>query len=184
MSAAELVFDPAKDFQVLEEFEFKEDVQRPETIRFFTYEEQASDFVEKLLPTQGRIPKAVIRKAEYEVDSFTKLYRQAVRETTEGFAQTEYVRPVTLPWVHYGHTGEPQVADYNWFQRWTPLYEDGAGMAPNYYLLLLDALPKSAVYFEGGDGVPVFVNGKSEIEDRYVLDRFAYTRTNHREDGT
>jgi len=183
-SAAELVFDPANDFQVLEEFEFKEDVQRPEAIRFFTYEEQASDFVEKLLPTQGRIAKAVIRKAEYEVDSFTKLYKRAVKETTEGFAQTEYVRPVTLPWVHYGHTGEPQVADYNWFQRWAPLYEDGAGMAPNYYLLLLDALPKSAVYFEGGDGVPVFVNGKSEIEDRYVLDRFPYTRTNHREDGT
>ena len=183
-SAAELVFDPANDFQVLEEFEFKEDVQRPEAIRFFTYEEQASDFVEKLLPTQGRIAKAVIRKAEYEVDSFTKLYKRAVKETTEGFAQTEYVRPVTLPWVHYGHTGEPQVTDYNWFQRWAPLYEDGAGMAPNYYLLLLDALPKSAVYFEGGDGVPVFVNGKSEIEDRYVLDRFPYTRTNHREDGT
>jgi hypothetical protein len=183
-SAAELVFDPANDFQVLEEFEFKEDVQRPEAIRFFTYEEQASDFVEKLLPTQGRIAKAVIRKAEYEVDSFTKLYKRAVKETTEGFAQTEYVRPVTLPWVHYGHTGEPQVTDYNWFQRWAPLYEDGAGMAPNYYLLLLDALPKSAVYFEGGDGVPVFVNGTSEIEDRYVLDRFPYTRTNHREDGT
>ena len=182
--SAELVFDPSKDFQVLEEFEFKEDVQRPETIRFFTYEEQASDFIEKLLPTHGRIPKAAVRKAEYEVDSFTKLYRQAVKETTEGFAQTEYVRPLTLPWVHYGHTGEPQVTDYDWFQRWTPLYDDRAAMAPNYYLLLLDALPKSAVYFEGGEGVPVFVNGKTEIEDRYVLDRFPYSRTNHREDGT
>jgi hypothetical protein len=182
--AAELVFDPAKDFQVLEEFEFKEDVQRPESIRFFTYEEQASDFVEKLLPTHGRIPKAVVRKAEYEVDSFTKLYKRAVKETTEGFAQTEYVRPITLPWVHYGHTGEPQVTEYVWGQRWSPLYDDGAAMAPNYYLLLLDALPKSAVYFDGGDGVPVFVNGKSEIEDRYVLDRYAYTKTNHREDGT
>jgi hypothetical protein len=57
-------------------------------------------------------------------------------------------------------------------------------MAPNYYLLLLDALPKSAIYFEGGDGTPVFINGKSEIEGRYVLDRFRYTKTSHREDGT
>jgi hypothetical protein len=185
MSAAELLFDPSKDFQVLEEFEFKEDVQRPETIRFFTYEEQASDFIEKLLPTQGRIPKAVVRKAEYEVDSFTKLYKRAVKETTEGFAHTEYTRPLTLPWVHYGHEGEPQVTEYSWMERWAPLYEDGtAAMAPNYYLLLLDALPKSAIYFEGGDGTPVFVNGKSEIEGRYVLDRFRYTKTSHREDGT
>jgi hypothetical protein len=178
------VFDPSKEFQVLEEFEFNEDIQRPETIRFFTYEEQASDFVEKLLPTRGRIAKAVVRKAEYEVDSFTKLYKKAVRETTEGFAQTEYVRPVTLPWVHYGHTGEPKVTDYDWLQRWNPLYSDAAAMAPNYYLLLLDALPKSAIYFEGGDGLPVFVNGKTQIEDRYVLDRFPYTRTVHRDDGT
>ena len=182
--SAELVFDPSKEFQVLEEFEFNEDVQRPETIRFFTFEEQASDFVEKLLPTSGRIAKAVVRKAEYEVESFTKLYKQAVRETTEGFAQTEYVRPVTLPWVHYGHTGEPRTTSYDWYQRWNPLYADAAAMAPNYYLLLLDALPKSAIYFEGGDGLPVYVNGKSEIEERYVLDRFPYTRTAHRDDGT
>ena len=182
--SAELVFDPSKDFQVLEEFEFKEDVQRPEAIRFFTYEEQASDFVEKLLPTRGRIPKAVVRKAEYEVDSFTKLYKRAVRETTEGFAKTEYVRPLTLPWVHYGHEGDPQVTEYVWGQKWSPLYADGAAMAPNYYLLLLDALPKSAIYFEGGDGTPVFINGKTEIEGRYVLDNYPYTRTNHHEDGT
>ena len=184
MSASELVFDPTKEFQILEEFDFNEDIQRPESIRFFTYEEQASDFIEKLLPASGRIPKAVVRKAEYEVDSFTKLYKRAVRETEEGFTQTEYVRPKTLPWVHYGHSGDPKVTDYDWTQRWTPLYSDNSGLSPNYYIRLLDSLPKSAIYFEGGDGIPVYIEGKSEIESRIVLDKYPYTKTNHREDGT
>ena len=82
-SAEELVFQKS-DYQIIEEFEFEEEVQRPEAIRFFTYEEQASDFIEKLLPQTGRIAKAAIRKAEYEVDSFTVLHKRVVEETAEG----------------------------------------------------------------------------------------------------
>jgi hypothetical protein len=182
-SAEELVFDKS-EYQVIEEFEFKEEVQRPESIRFFTYEEQASDFIEKLLPTTGRIAKAAIRKAEYEVDAFTTLHTKLVKETEEGFTQSEYVRPSTLPWVHYKNTNPLQYTNYGWKEQWAPLFSEGTRFSPNYYILLLDSLPKSSTYFAEGDGVPVYTDGKAQIETQIFLDKFPYTKTVFREDGS
>lgn len=182
-SAEELVFQKT-DYQIVEEFELEEEVQRPESIRFFTYEEQASNFIEKLLPQTGRIAKAAIKKAEYEVDTFTTLHRRIVRETEEGFTHQEYVRPLTLPWVHYKNTNPIQHTDYAWAQKWSPLFSDASRLSPNYYLLLLDSLPKSASYFAAGDGVPVYKDGKTQIETWTFLDKFPYTKTTFHEDGT
>jgi hypothetical protein len=182
-SAEELVFQTS-EYQIVEEFEFEEEVQRPEAIRFFTYEEQASDFIEKLLPQTGRIAKAAIRKAEYEVDSFTVLHKRVIEETAEGYTHQAYVRPSTLPWVHYKNTNPLQYTEYTWNQKWSPLFTDGSLRSPNYYLVLLDSLPKSAVYYAAGDGVPVYKNGVTQIENHKFLDRFPYTKINYHEDGT
>jgi hypothetical protein len=183
-TAEELVFQKT-EYQIIEEFEFEEEVQRPEEIRFFTYEEQASDFTEKLLPQTGRISKAAIRKAEYEVSSFTTLHSQVVKDTDEGFAQQEYQRPQILPWVHYRNTNPVQHSEYVWGQKWTPLFSEAARNSPNYYILLLDSLPKSATYFAEGEGVPVFdKDGRTVIERGVFLDKFPYTKTTYHEDGT
>ena len=182
-SAEELVFQKS-DYQIIEEFEFEEEVQRPEAIRFFTYEEQASDFIEKLLPQTGRIAKAAIRKAEYEVDSFTVLHKRVVEETAEGYTHQTYTRPSALPWVHYKNTNPIQYTDYAWSQKWAPLFTDASRLSPNYYLVLLDSLPKSAIYYAAGDGVPVYKAGKAQIEDHQFLDKFPYTKTTYRDDGT
>lgn len=182
-TAEELVFQTS-DYQIIEEFEFEEEIQRPEAIRFFTYEEQASDFIEKLLPQTGRIAKAAIRKAEYEVDSFTVLHKRVVEETAEGYTHQTYTRPLTLPWVHYKNTNPLQYTEYGWGQKWSPLFTDGSLRSPNYYLLLLDSLPKSAIYYAAGDGVPVYTDGVTQIGDHKYLDRFPYTKINYHEDGT
>jgi hypothetical protein len=184
-SADELLFDPAQDYQVLEEFEIEEDIQRPEEIRFYTYEQQASDFIERLLPKTGKIPKAVIRKAEYEVDSFTKLYTQVVKDTAEGFVEAKYERPATLSWVHYKNGSRLESTEFMWKQAWNPLFPPSPGTSPNYYLMLIDSLPKSPRYFTGGDGVPVYdMNRKVQIENTIFLDNVQYTKTLVREDGT
>ena len=182
-SAEELVFEKS-EYQVVEEFEIEEEVQRPDEIRFFTYEDQTSDFIQKLLPTTGRIPKAAIRKAEYEVDSFTLLHKRVVRETDDGFTQQDYERPLTLPWVHYKNTNPVQYTQYDWRQKWSPLFSEGSRLSPNYYIVLLDSIPRSGVYYAAGDGVPVYINGRTQIEKRLFLDRFSYTKINYREDGT
>jgi hypothetical protein len=184
MSAGELLFDPASEYEVIEEFEFDELVQRPSEIRFFTLQEQAADLIEKLLPTTGRVAKGVIRKAEYEVDTFVNLHNKLVVETTDGFVQKEYTKPVALPWVSYKNTHTVESATYNWNQKWTPLYDTAAGMTPNYYMLMLDSLPKSGRYFSQGDGIPVYVDGRTKIENIRLLDRVPYTKTGFNSDGT
>ena len=47
---ADIEFDPATEFQILETFDFEEEVQRPESLRFYTLDEQLLDYVEKSMP--------------------------------------------------------------------------------------------------------------------------------------
>jgi hypothetical protein len=181
---AELIFNPETEFEIVEEFNFDEMVQRPSEIRFFTYEEQAADFMNKLLPSKGKISKGLIREAEYQVDSFTRLYKELVKETPDGFVPIEYARPPLLPWVHYINSSGVKIGDaYNWPATWLPLYTSAAGTAPNYYIRLLDSLPRSARYYDAGEG-PVYKDGRTQIDGIYFLDRFKYSKTTYREDKT
>lgn len=176
-----LLFNPATEFQVLEEFEFDELIQRPEEIRFFTLNAQTTDFFEKLLPKTGKLTKGAIRKAEYEVDTFKKLYDRIVGETPDGFEIRTTTRPQTLPWVTYTNSGSRQTSVFRWQDEWTPLFEDGAGMRANYYVQMLDSLPKRAIYYdaEGGQAVT-----PARINDTIALEPIRYTKTAYREDGT
>ena len=181
---AELIFNPETEFEIVEEFNFDEMVQRPSEIRFFTYDEQAADFMNKLLPSKGKVSKGLIRDAEYQVDSFTRLYKELVKETPDGFVPVQYARPSLLPWVHYVNSTGVKVGDaYNWPATWMPLYANSAGMAPNYYIRLLDSLPKSARYYDAGEP-PVYKDGRTQIDGTYFLDRFKYSKTTYREDKT
>lgn len=176
-----LVFDPSKDFQVLEEFEFDELITRPESVRFFTLGEQTTDLLEKLLPKTGKLTKATLRKVENEVDSFKSLYSKILRETPTGFEQVDDLRPTSLPWVTYINTHPAVKIAYGWGEKWLPLYEPERGLLPNYYIQLLDSLPKSAIFFPEGDPnvvYPAIVNGVKALSDA------TYTKTAYREDGT
>ena len=175
-----LVFNPDTEFKVLEEFEFDELIERPETVRFFTLNEQTSDFMDKLLPKTGKISKAVLQKTEYEVSAFKKLYTNLLKETPTGFDEVVISRPIRLPWVNYANTSERQITSYDWFEKWAPLYDDARGLQANYYIQLLDSLPKSGVFFPDGAQTiyPTTVNGVS------ALGPFEYTKTSYREDGS
>lgn len=175
-----LVFNPDTEFKVLEEFEFDELIQRPENVRFFTLTEQTVDLTEKLLPKTGKISKALLKKVEYEVDSFKKLYSQVLRETPTGFEKARLERPTSLPWVMYYNKTPAQTTPFLWTDKWTPLFEASRGLQPNYYNQLLDSLPKSGIFFPEGTQTlyPAVVNGIK------TLGPYEYTKTAYREDGT
>jgi hypothetical protein len=179
MDNIELPFDPASEYQVLEEFEFDELIERPSAIRFFTFDEQVVDFVQKLLPKTGKVAKGIIRKAEHEVDEFTYLYKSILEETTDGYIQKEYKAPEILPWVQYTNIGEVKETTFNWDDFRLTQTELG----PNYYFRMLDSLPKSALFYTEGE-VPIYDNGKTKINDRIFLDDYVYTSTVFREDGS
>lgn len=175
-----LVFNPDTEFKVIDEFEFDELIQRPEEVRFFTLNEQTTDFMEKLLPKTGKISKAVLQKTEYEVSAFKKLYSNILKETATGFTEFVPDRPKSLPWVMYANTNERQITTYDWDEKWLPLYDDTRGLQANYYIQMLDSLPKSAVFYAEGEQTiyPATVNGVK------TLGPFEYTKTAYKEDGS
>lgn len=179
MDNIELLFDPASEYQVIEEFEFDELIERPSAIRFFTLDEQVVDFVQKLLPKTGKVARGVVRKVEYEVDAFTQLYKDILEETSDGYVQKEYKTPQVLPWVHYINTEEAKNTVFNW-DTFRLLQTE---LSPNYYFRMLDSLPKSAFYYTSGTN-PVYVNGKTRINEYIFLDNYEYTKTTFREDGS
>jgi hypothetical protein len=175
-----LVFNPDTEFKVIEEFEFDELIQRPESVRFFTLTEQTSDFMDKLLPKTGKISKAILQKTEYEISAFKKLYSNILKETPTGFEEVQLTKPIRLPWVFYANTSEAQITPYDWLRQWAPLYEDARGLQANYYIQMLDSLPKSGIFFPDGAQTiyPTSVNGV------LTLGPYEYTKTGYREDGT
>ena len=175
-----LVFNPDTEFKVIDEFEFDELIQRPEEVRFFTLNEQTTDFMEKLLPKTGKVSKAVLQKTEYEVSAFTKLYSKILKETATGFTEFVPDRPTSLPWISYANTADRQVTTYVWEDKWLPLYDDTRGLQANYYIQMLDSLPKSAIFYADGQQTiyPATVNGVR------TLGPYEYTKTAYREDGT
>jgi hypothetical protein len=175
-----LLFNPATDVELIEDvFEFDETIERPETIRFFTLQEQQQDFLEKLLPKVGRIPKKKLQESQHELDMFTSIYNGLLEETPDGFRLREPEPVSSLPWIQYYNEapfakGENAVLFCNPLQR-----------GVNYYTRLLASLPKKAVRF---DGEPLESKQKVRIETPsepfMQLPAYTRTRTYFRDDGS
>lgn len=188
-TAGTLLFDPATEYQVLDEIEFDELVQRPSEIRFFTLEEQTTDYLNKLLPASGRVPKAVLREAEHEISMMRDLYRNVIRETETGYEARAAPRPIRLDWVSPFSKQQPVYAAYDFNTNWLPLFDPSRrGIT---YPVFLDALPKQN-YFEGS-AYPLIAEGRQRIvymtepkvfKEVYALGAVEYNKTAYREDGT
>lgn len=73
-----LNFEPS-DFQILEDIEFDETIQRPEKVRFYTLEEQEVDAYEKMVP-KGRV---------------TQFQRDQTKKKSHGFVIC--MKPMSFP---------------------------------------------------------------------------------------
>ena len=176
-------FDPATEFQVMEEFDHDELVQRPEGIRFFTLEQQTTDYIQKLLPRSGRVPKSVLRDAEHEVDTMRKLYARVVKETEEGYEQIPTAQTKSLDWVTLYSDKAPAWEAYSFDRSWVPLFAESV-----QYTTILDALPRWSMF--SGNGTPLPITKRTKIFSTAtettlpLLGPVTYTKTAFREDGT
>lgn len=176
-------FEPG-DFQVLEDIEFDETIQRPEKIRFFTVSEQTTDAYEKLMP-RGRVTRFQREEVRTEVDRLRELYANYIIAMPTDYALREPTYATRLPWVH------PVVAEdaynaYNWATQWSPLFDNLR--LPGFYPRLLAALPRP--YGDTATGVPYSVDTPMTFtkddgtKPRRVLPNYVMTRTQHHEDKT
>lgn len=182
-TAGVLLFDPKTEFQIIEEFDFDELVQRPEEIRFFTLEQQTTSYAQALLPKTGKVPKALLREVEHEVDTMRQLYQRILTTTDEGYEMKESSKLDTLSWVlPYVKQKNIQTA-YSFENTWKPLFDNNEGVT---YMNILDSLPKLN-YFVGSTAPwikPGSIFTKFENKAFPVLGNVPYTKTGYHEDGS
>lgn len=146
------MFEPS-DLEIIETFDFEEDIQRPEEIRFFTLEEQLVDYFQKALPKKNHVTKAENWKIKNEVERLRLLHEDLIVFTDTDYRVDTEREEISVPWLKSIYGG----FDYEKFSygdKLLPLAEPGARRTPNAYPVLLAALPRP-YRSEGTEGVPI-----------------------------
>ena len=181
---AELFTFEASDFQIIEEIEYDETIQRPEEIRFYTLQEQVTDAFEKMIP-KGRTTKFQIEVVKKEAERLKDLYEEHIVPTAETYVLREPDYGKKFSWINPVYA-DVRLDAYSYVDSWIPLYDEERIRLPNFYSRMVKALPN---IFTTTDGTPYdlrvpthFVNsdGKNPIR---ALPSFQYTRTQRHEDG-
>lgn len=176
---ADIEFDPATEFQILETFDFEEEVQRPESLRFYTLDEQLLDYVEKSMP-KGKATRYQIQELQRERDRIQEAYLGTIDPDFE-------LRPrriQTMPsWVHPLHS-EYELTSFEVNEKWMPILERRT--QPNYYTRMMLALPSP--YVSRDDGSPPINKNTKAVGDEgnqlFALGTYERTKTVLHEDGT
>ena len=176
-------FDPS-EFQVLEDIEFDETIQRPEKIRFFTLSEQTTDAYEKLMP-RGRATRFQRDEIRKEIERLQDLYGHYVIALPEDYQLREPEYGKRFSWVHPVFGEDLTQKTYDWSAEYTPLFENTR--LPGFYPRLLAGIPRPYMENEGQyqerTEPTTFVNRRGE-DPHIALPRYSMTRTQRHEDKT
>lgn len=186
MEAGFIRFDPASEFEVIESFDFEEDIARPESLRFFTLDDQLKDYFEKVLPKKGKITKFEYNKIAQEVDRLREIYERVITVTDTNYTVDLSRKEINVDWVKPIYT-DLELVSYSYATNWVPLYKPGLRATPNYYPRMLAALPKpykttgtQGVSHTSG-GIMVDDDGKHAI---HTLGTYKRTKGVVHEDGS
>lgn len=178
-------FEPS-DFQVLEDIDFDETIQRPEKVRFFTLEEQTVDAFEKMLP-KGRVSRYKVTQVQKEVDRLQELYSRYVSVSIDDYSLREPEYAKKFSWVYPVYAfGEGDYSSYDFATSWAPLYDNTN--QPNHYPRMLSALPKPVLDIP--EGAPYVVTEPTETlsadgrDPHRVLPSYVMTRTQRHDNGS
>jgi len=178
-----ITFDVA-EFQVLETFQYEEEVQRPENLRFFTLEEQLLDYFEARMPA-GKPTRFQLQKLEKEQDRVKDAYLASVEDAEDGYAVKKR-RTVRMPsWVH-PLADNFNTTEYDYIQNWAPLFDEKQRAVAGYYTRMLNALPKP-YRTESTENPPIDGRTVARLEkggEVNALGMFETTRTKLHEDGS
>lgn len=140
-----LVFDPS-EFEVLETFDFEEEIQKPEETRFFTLDAQLTDFFEKTLP-KGKVTKHEIKELKQLKDRFKTAYEGLIVATDSDYIINTAKKSIHIPWVNPVYAGF-DYKEYSYEKEWRPIFENRRTV--NYYPRLIGGLPRPYISTEPG----------------------------------
>jgi hypothetical protein len=178
-----LNFTP-EEFQVLEDIEFDETIQRPEKVRFYTLEEQTADAFEKMVP-RGKTTRFQRDQLKKEVDRFRELYEKYVMALPEDYTLREPEYAKRFDWISPVYVSSER-KKYDWNTSWMPLFDNVR--QPNFYPSLLSALPRP--YADTPGGAPYLLTESTQMvketgaEPIKALSDYMVPRTQIHEDKT
>jgi hypothetical protein len=179
-----LEFDP-DEFQVLDTFEFEEEIQRPENLRLFTLEDQLLDYFSVRMP-KGKTTRFQMNELANEVDRVKDAYLSSVEVSETLYDVKKHLRTTMPSWVH------PMVDDFelkkfDYEADWLPLNTGEQRTLPQYISRLVRALPKP-YNTPQSENPPIETNivgresdGKKEVR---ALSTYQKTKTVLHEDGS
>lgn len=174
----------SEEFQILEDIEFDETIQRPEKVRFFTLEEQTSDAYEKLMP-KGRTTRFQRDKVKVDIERIQSLYEDYIAVLPEEYRLRESETTPSLSWVYPVYSTD-QRRIYDWKTQWLPLFDNLR--QPNFYPALLSSLPRP--FTDSGNETPYALTQATEFSNEEggdvvrALPDYAIPRTQIHEDRT
>lgn len=135
-----LEFEAGELIKIGEPFAFEEQIARPEYMRFFTLEEQTTDFFQKSLPAEKIISKAVQKRIKKEIDRIEELYSNLVVVTDTEYkinvdrklGDIEWLREIYAPY---------KLKPYNYEENWLPIVSKENRRERNYHNRLITGLP-------------------------------------------
>ena len=165
-------FEPT-EFEIVEEIVYEETLQRPENLRFFTFEDQMVDYFDKMIPKTGKLTKYEFNRLRDEIDRLHGVYDQMNSETK---------RMPKLDWVKSIYT-DVRYKAYSFLENWAPIFSKETRYTPNYYPRMISALPIAYQSPNGKSIVGTLVDEDGRNPIKMVGD---YTRTRGviHEDGT
>ena len=140
-----LVFEPA-EFEVLETFDFEEEIQKSEEVRFFTLDAQLTDFFEKILP-KGKVTKHEIKELKVLKDRYKLAYESLILATDSDYVIDVARKSIHVDWIHPVYS-EFDYKTYSYDKEWRPIFENRRTV--NYYPRLIGALPRPYNSIEDG----------------------------------
>lgn len=152
MESGYIRFDPASEFEILETLDFEEEIQRPESMRFFTLDEQLLDYFDKVIPKQGKVTKFEYNRISTQVDRLREIYNRTITVTDTDYTVDLSRKSVDVDWVKPIYT-QFGLSPYSFAEKFIPLYSPSLRTTPNYYPRMLAALPKPYKP-SGEDGTP------------------------------
>lgn len=175
-----LVFEPS-EFEILETFDFEEEVQKPEETRFFTLDAQLTDFFEKTLP-KGKVSKHEIKELKVLKDRYKTAYEELIVATESDYIINSARKSVNVPWINSVYSSF-DYKTYSYNKEWKPIFEQRR--SPNYYPRLIGALPRPYTSTEDGRlllGSATLLNEEGE-KPVVGLGNYTSTKTILRDDG-
>jgi hypothetical protein len=176
----------ASDFQVLEDIDFDETIQRPEEIRFYTLAEQVTDAFEKQLPS-GKVTKFQLEVLQKEVDRLKDLYETYIVPTADTYLIRERVHRQVFDWISPVYATSDLV-EYDFNTSWDPLFAEESIKLPNFYPRMLASLPRPFLATDNGHPYRIYKTtdfvDSTGVHPIRGLPMYDLTKTNRHEDGT